>query len=1231
MYRESPEIDVRQAEELVQEFKSLIPFYTSEWRPDDGTAGLALVRIFSRMLEILIQRLNQVPRKHFITFLNELGLTSLPAEPARVPVMFSLAGGTPRHVFIPERTQIGAGDVVFETEQHILAAPSRLIKTYSLDVTNDGIYESPPHIISGKPVASLQTKLQYDVKQGETDIFIQRSEELQAGDVVNIGRIEHGVVAAVADSKITLLHKLEHGHNANDGVEKVTHFELFEGKNLQEHVLYLGHEDMFTLKSHVQLTLTCSPGDSMLSELRTLMWEYWGERPVDEGKETKISDWYQFNNVTINDNRLILKKQNQDEMTAREVNGIKTRWIRCRVPAFQISRFQNIEIGMIGVTVNADNEPDMMFYNDVPLDLTLDNQGNFKNALYPFGKQPRLYDTFYIASSEVFSKKGAKITFIVTPPANEIKPIPSSDLELSWEYWNGKGWVVIGNVNDSTDNFSFSSNSNTIVFTCPTNIDKATVNGQENYWIRGRIVHGDYGKVEFVEKTAFKITDQVLSSLQKQGISVEIINKLHSLKTQEGKTKEQFLALLKETLGDAVTAEYGTLLLQSAEQKIWRPDFSQIHPPKFQKLTITYQPDGQNVQSCLAYNNLEFRDHTDESKTAGKRFKPFIPPDDLYQTLYLGFDQKLEKGPVSIFFSIEEQAWSVDVPPGIEWEYYTGSGKWTRLDIIDETGGLVRSGTIQYVFPQNVKKTQKFGKELYWIRAVDKKNVFVPIKKAYADLFQIFPPLTFNNLPWSKFVLEDYVIPGLIIYEPTFNVPEINVNMFDIIVRPLSVSRGRAIPESQSSSEISPCRQVLELSHPEWQHPEQVKKYAISPRIKGIYLNTAWAVQTESVKDEILGSSDGTAGQKFSLLRNPVFTEQIWVNEFKTLSQQDKTQLVKAGKYQTRETQDSQGNTTEFWVKWKSVEDLVASLKEDRHYTIDKVSGEITFGDGVHGRIPSIGTNNIHADYQIGGGSQGNVPEYEVKDLKSSLPFVEKAFNPLAASGGTDVESVEKAVERGAYVLKHRNRSITSEDFEQLLYKASRAIARVKCLPHIDNQGGVNPGWVTVLIVPQSHETRPKLSLQLKRSVENYLKEHSANTIIEKNHFQVSEPLYVEASVSTTLIAISPERIPLIETNAFTRLRAFLHPFTGGYQGQGWDFGRLPCFSDFYALLEKIEGVDHVEQLSLRLRTYAEGAIHSEFFLHPEQRTNIELPPYAIIYSGEHTVTITIETSTGGE
>ncbi|MBE9592052.1 MAG: putative baseplate assembly protein, partial [Proteobacteria bacterium] len=680
-------------------------------------------------------------------------------------------------------------------------------------------------------------------------------------------------------------------------------------------------------------------------------------------------------------------------------------------------------------------------------------------------------------------------------------------------------------------------------------IEAVKVAGQENYWIRVRIISGDYGKEEFIRR---------------------------------GET--------------------------------WISVPSQINPPIINELTITYTPTFQNLQHCLSYNNLEFKDVTEESKTENKTFKPFQPLDDDHQTLYLGFDNKLEKAPISLFFSIEEQPWSVDKIPSIEWEYYAGGGKWVRLEVLDETRGLLRSGAIEFVFPRDFKKTKKFGEALYWIRAVDVRNSFKPIRLIYAQLHPAYLIRLITAMrALSRFIWPKYLINAISLCE----------NLYQ------DSSAGIAIenPCDESISELEPCPALLEAFQPEWDHIEEVKEEIISPKIKGIFLNTTWAVQAETIKEELLGSSDGTAGQSFTLSKTPIITEGIWVNELGTITEEERSNLIEKAEFEVRVTKEEEGKVTELWVKWEPVEDFLASSKDDRHYEIDRVSREVKFGDGIYGKIPPIGRDNITVDYRSGGGSKGNVIADEIKDLKSSIAYVDKASNPLAAGGGTDIEDIDECIERGPLVLKHRNRAVTASDFEEIAYQASRAIGRAKCLSNFDNQGHFKPGWVTVIVIPESGEAKPKLSLQLKRRVETYLREHSANTL----QLQVSEPVYAEASVTTILIATDIDAIPIVEKEAFIMLRGFLHPLTGGYEGNGWEFGRMPCISDFYALLEKIGGVDYVKELSVYLRTYAEDKIISEILITPERPVDIEIPPYAVVYSGMHGITVNIEKTAGGK
>ena len=78
-----PNLDDRVWTDLVAEARALIPSYAPKWtdhNPSD--LGIALVELFAYLVEGLIYRLNRVPDKNYIAFLNLLGIKRDPATPA---------------------------------------------------------------------------------------------------------------------------------------------------------------------------------------------------------------------------------------------------------------------------------------------------------------------------------------------------------------------------------------------------------------------------------------------------------------------------------------------------------------------------------------------------------------------------------------------------------------------------------------------------------------------------------------------------------------------------------------------------------------------------------------------------------------------------------------------------------------------------------------------------------------------------------------------------------------------------------------------------------------------------------------------------------------------------------------------------------------------------------------------------------------------------------------------
>jgi hypothetical protein len=63
--------------------------------------------------------------------------------------------------------------------------------------------------------------------------------------------------------------------------------------------------------------------------------------------------------------------------------------------------------------------------------------------------------------------------------------------DLSWEYWNGTSWWSLPLSNEGTDRFA---TTGAVTFTVPNDIAESDWAGKTNFWIRVRLVGGDYGQ-----------------------------------------------------------------------------------------------------------------------------------------------------------------------------------------------------------------------------------------------------------------------------------------------------------------------------------------------------------------------------------------------------------------------------------------------------------------------------------------------------------------------------------------------------------------------------------------------------------------------------------------------------------------------------------------------------------------------------------------------------------------
>ena len=133
-----PNLDDRSWKQIVDEAVRLIPRYCPEWTNHNASdPGITLLELYAWMTEMVIYRLNKVPEKNFLTFLDLIGVRLKPPEPAKVVLEFTPSEGVDGELIVKRGTQVatlqaGGGDpVTFETLRDVALLPVHTVRAVS--------------------------------------------------------------------------------------------------------------------------------------------------------------------------------------------------------------------------------------------------------------------------------------------------------------------------------------------------------------------------------------------------------------------------------------------------------------------------------------------------------------------------------------------------------------------------------------------------------------------------------------------------------------------------------------------------------------------------------------------------------------------------------------------------------------------------------------------------------------------------------------------------------------------------------------------------------------------------------------------------------------------------------------------------------------------------------------------------------------------------------------------
>src|SRR5215475_11571798 len=129
----APNLDDRRFQDLVDDAKRLVQRRCPEWTDHNvSDPGVTLIETFAYMTDQLLYRLNRVPDRLYIKFLELIGVRLLPPTPARAPLTFWLSTPAEEHITIAIGTRAAtlrtelAEPVVFATVEELDVVPCRL-------------------------------------------------------------------------------------------------------------------------------------------------------------------------------------------------------------------------------------------------------------------------------------------------------------------------------------------------------------------------------------------------------------------------------------------------------------------------------------------------------------------------------------------------------------------------------------------------------------------------------------------------------------------------------------------------------------------------------------------------------------------------------------------------------------------------------------------------------------------------------------------------------------------------------------------------------------------------------------------------------------------------------------------------------------------------------------------------------------------------------------------------
>ncbi|MBQ7564219.1 MAG: hypothetical protein IJT16_09540 [Lachnospiraceae bacterium] len=380
-----------------------------------------------------------------------------------------------------------------------------------------------------------------------------------------------------------------------------------------------------------------------------------------------------------------------------------------------------------------------------------------------------------------------------------------------------------------------------------------------------------------------------------------------------------------------------------------------------------------------------------------------------------------------------------------------------------------------------------------------------------------------------------------------------------ILDQTLSFSRSGAVffipPSDMHELSIEQKRRYwIRIRRKQTQHDGESRLFL--PRIRRILLNVVNVKNIVTLPEQNYYLSETEPDQRVSLPPGHILKAEVWVNETGSLSREEINTLLTERPEDIRIEWDIFGGVSSAFVRWEETESFL-NVPSRRCYLLDRVTNEIVFSDGLSADVPRV-TDDVSFKVTLltTDGETGNIGAEHINETAGTELYIDQVTNPVRAYGGSDMETVEEALKRGASILYGRGRLVSVRDYINDILGFSKSIAKAACVLGDLIGGGHNDAAISFVLLMRDYKEGSFSFHRVAGSLREHLLQSSSVTVADEQLYIV-EPIFIRLSVSIWAEVISYDDTFEVQSLITELLTRYLDPIEGD-GGSGWEIGTIP-------------------------------------------------------------------------